>query len=261
MAKAAATALLAATSKPWLLCYFIADHVVHLLYRVWRRDLVNFTPMPVAASYIAGVIVRGIQKVIIDFTGSLLWRLPLLNGGTYWFFNLVASQTSVFVCVHLYLKHAPRPGVNVDKIEADTLWAGATGLAVAWLLTFTFFVFRVAVPKYRHTLWSWTSGRQCVQDYFHEGQGDEAKFNVFGCNLLLWESDIGDEVRAWTAENWARWKEEKPAWFKIEVVPDQFVPAAELEQLGYNWTGRGCAVGSIRDRFGEGGGGVGEEEV
>ena len=94
-------------------------------------------------------------------------------------------------------------------------------------------MFRIAVPKYRHTLWSWTTGRQCVHDYFLKGSDEEAKFEIFGCNLLLWESDIGEEVKAWTAENWARWKEEKPAWFKPEQVPDHFIPAAELAQLGY----------------------------
>jgi hypothetical protein len=115
-------------------------------------------------------------------------------------------------------------------------------------------VFRIAVPKYRHTLWSWTSGRQCVHDYFIKGDDDEAKFNIFKRNLLLWESDIGEEVKAWTGENWARWKEEKPAWFKPEMVPDQFVPAEELEQLGFNRKRRGSAAGSVRESFRERGG-------
>jgi hypothetical protein len=91
-----------------------------------------------------------------------------------------------------------------------------------------------------------------VHDYFYKGKDDEAKFNIFRRNLLLWESDIGEEVKAWTAENWARWKEEKPAWFKPERVPDQFIPAAELQQLGYNRARRGSAAGSVRESFREG---------
>ena len=114
-------------------------------------------------------------------------------------------------------------------------------------------MFRIAVPKFRHTLWSWTSGRQCVHDYFIKGDDDEAKFNIFKRNLLLWESDIGEEVKAWTAENWARWSEEKPAWFKPEVVPDRFIPVGELQQLGLNRKRRGSAAGSVRESFREGG--------
>jgi hypothetical protein len=119
------------------------------------------------------------------------------------------------------------------------------------LLARRYFVFRIAVPKYRHTLWSWTSGRQYAQDYFLGGQSDESKFLVFKMNLLLWESDIGEEVKAWTAENWERWKEEKPAWFKPERVPDRFIPVGELEQLGHNRKRRGSAAVSVRESFRE----------
>ena len=90
-----------------------------------------------------------------------------------------------------------------------------------------------------------------MHNYFHKGQGDEGKFNIFGNNLLLWESDIGEEVKAWTAANWARWKEEEPSWFKEEMVPDRFIPAAELEQLGHDRKRRGSAAGSIRESFRE----------
>jgi hypothetical protein len=101
-------------------------------------------------------------------------------------------------------------------------------------------------------MWSGTTGRQCAQDYFIKGKDDEVKFTeIFSMNLLLWESDIGEEVKAWTAEGWERWKEEKPAWFKPEVVPDQFVPAVELEQLGHNRARRGSAAGSVRESFRE----------
>jgi hypothetical protein len=124
-------------------------------------------------------------------------------------------------------------------------------LTLPLLLARSYFVFRIAVPKYRHTLWSWTSGRQCVQDYFTKGNDDEAKFGIFRRNLLLWESDIGEEVNAWTAENWARWSEEKPAWFKPERVPDRFLPVGALQQLGYNRKRRGSAAGSVRESFRE----------
>jgi hypothetical protein len=63
----------------------------------------------------------------------------------------------------------------------------------------------------------------------------------------LWESELGEEVKAWTAENWARWKEEKPAWFVVEKVPDQFVPTTELAILGGGRKRRGSAARSFRE--------------
>ena len=207
--------------------------------------------MPPAASYVVSTLVRVIIKTISDFTGSPLWRLPANLGGSYWLFSLGMSQASVFVCVHIYNEYAESPGEDAEKVDADTLWFGAGCLSAAFLATFAFFVLRIAVPKYRHTLWSWTSGKQVVQDYFLKGNDDETRFIVFSNNLLLWESDIGDEVKAWTAENWARWSEEKPSWFKPEVVPDRFIPAVELEQLGFNRQRRGSAAGSLRESFRE----------
>jgi hypothetical protein len=250
VAKAASAALLAVTNGPMLLGYIAADHVLHLIYRVIRRDLIFFAPMPIVPSYVLSTIVRVLLKTLSDFTGSLHFRLPINQGGTYWFFSLAMSQVSVFASVHLYNENATAPE-GVEKIAADTLWAGAGGLAAAWLLTTAYFVFRIAVPKYRYTLWSWTSGRQVIQNYFLKGADDEAKFVVFTNNLLLWESDIGEEVKAWVAENWARWKEEAPPWFKAEMVPDQFIPAAELAQLGHNRKRRGSAVGSVRESLRE----------
>jgi hypothetical protein len=246
--KAAAVTLLAVTSGWWLLQYFVADHVLHFVYRVARNDAVMYIPMPPAVSYAVAPLLRVVSKSVSDFTGCFIFRLPLHLGGSYWLFNLAMSQASVFACVHLYLEHAGDPKGGGDKIAAGTLWAAAAGLTSGWLITWIFFVFRVAVPKDRHTIWSWTTGRQCAQDYFLKGEGDEAKFTeIFSINLLLWEEEIGDQVRAWTAENRARWKEEKPEWFKPEIVPDRFIPAGELAVLGSNRARRGSAARSVRE--------------
>ena len=90
-----------------------------------------------------------------------------------------------------------------------------------------------------------------MQEYFIKGETDQIKFKIFGCNRLLWESDIGEEVKVWMWENWARLKEEKPPWFKMERVPDKYIPAADLEQLGHNRKRRGSAVESMRESFRE----------
>jgi hypothetical protein len=150
------------------------------------------------------------------------------------------SQASVFAGVYLY-------GSGSGRVEERVLWTGAIALSGAWLATFACFVGGIAVPKYRHTIWSLTSGRQYIQDIFLKGESDEAKFGIFRRNLLLWDGDIGDEVRAWVAKEWKKWQEETPAWFKVERVPDQFIPQAELGALGCNRERRGSAARSVRE--------------
>ena len=137
IAKAAAVALLAVTRNgSWLLQYIVADHALHLICRVARRDYFVFMPMPLAASYAVAPLFHVMNKTMSDFTGGFMFRWPLILGGSYWLFNLAMSQASVFACVHLYLEYAP--GDGADKIAAGTLWAGAGGLAAGWLTPFTY---------------------------------------------------------------------------------------------------------------------------
>jgi hypothetical protein len=187
------------------------------------------------------------SKVSADFTATPICRLPVICGGMYYVFNLVMNQASVFAAVHLYIRYAVLP----DKLDESLLWTGVLAMTLTWIFTFGYFAFRVAVPSLRHTLWSRTSGRQVVQEYFLNGKDDEGMFEIYNNNLLLWESDIGEDVKAWTAENWARWKEEMPAWFKVELVPDRFIPDGELQELGHNRKRRGSAAASIMESYRE----------
>jgi len=43
---------------------------------------------------------------------------------------------------------------------------------------------------------------------------------------------IEAEVKEWVAHNIDRWKEENPEWFKIDLIPDEFLPQAVLEAEG-----------------------------
>ena len=63
--------------------------------------------------------------------------------------------------------------------------------------------------------------------------GDESsKFRVaFKKNRRLTKS-ITKEVKEWVANNVDRWKMEKPDWFNIELIPDDFLPQAVLEAEG-----------------------------
>ena len=151
-------------------------------------------------------------------------------GGAYFFFNLVTSQISVLVAVHVYNWSFEDNG-DGTKIDAELLWRIFGSLNAAWLIIMGFFLFRIAVTSHRHTLWSTVSGRQRVQAFFLENEKESDKIGIFGCNKLLWESDIGAEVMEWTRVHWAEWTREQPKWFTpfvIATVPDDYIPAELL---------------------------------
>jgi hypothetical protein len=254
IAKSFSTALLLVTNGTWLLAYMLADHGLHLAWKFAQRDFFDSAPTSAAASYVIAPIIRTITKVITDFTGCPVTRLPLVQGGTSWLTSLVTSQVSVFVSVYLYNEYA---GQSAAKLSPRLLWTGASALSAAWLVSFLYFVRRFAVPRLRYTLWSSTSGRQYLVGLFENGKTDQERFLIFGFNRLKWEADIGDEVRAWVAENLDRWKEdaagqgEAGKWFEVEKIPDGFLPKEELVALGPNRRRRGSAVESMRESFRE----------
>jgi hypothetical protein len=200
------------------------------------------------------------MKALGDFSGTPLLRLPLLLGGRYYIFNLISAQVSVFIAVYLYNTSAVEITVDNDgteeivkKIDPHILWRMATALLGTWCIAILFFFTRIVTPTHRHTFWSSVSGRQCVQSYFLEGSTDEDKMLVFTDNRLLWESDIGPQVKEFTLQNWARWEREKPAWFTPNAkasVPDEYIPKASLVRLGgAQRVRRGSAAGSVRESF------------
>ena len=70
-----------------------------------------------------------------------------------------------------------------------------------------------------------------------------------GCNKMLWEKDIGADVKEWTMEHWSEWVRDKPDWFTAKVisqVPDSYIPSQYLEALGSRRKRRGSAVNSVR---------------
>ena len=250
VAKAFSTALLAVSSPTVLGLYLLADHGLHITYRVFRRDLIFYFPMPSLVSYPFSFLIRVVEKTIVDFSGSLQFRLPSNLGGSYFFFNLVTSQISLLVAVHVYNTSVEDDGDGTKK-DAKVLWRIFGSMNATWLIVMGFFFFRVAVPSHRHTLWSTVSQRQWVQAFFLENEEDSDKIGIFGCNKLLWESDIGAEVMEWTRAHWAEWTREKPEWFTlfiIATVPDEYIPAEHLIGLGgAKRQRRGSAVESVRE--------------
>jgi hypothetical protein len=74
-----------------------------------------------------------------------------------------------------------------------------------------------------------------VRKVFYGSDDDGDKFNIFYFHESKWSGGFREDVMAWTHGNWARWKEEGPAWFldeeNISKVPDEFIPVAALAEL------------------------------
>jgi hypothetical protein len=223
-------------------------------------------PLPFWPSVIFSTVTNVVWKLLGDYTGCPTMSLPNLFGGAYWMSNLLLTHASMMAAVWLYVAYYDEGAGRGDKIEGSALWTCAAALTTAWVVTFTFFATRVVVPKYRRVLYNTMTSRQWCASRYLEGETDQEKLHVFRTNKLLWEKEIGEDVKAWTLENWAHWEGE--VWFDAKVkakIPDEFIPAAALRQLGGRMRQRrGSAAGSVQELLmredvegEEGGGGEG----
>jgi hypothetical protein len=88
-------------------------------------------------------------------------------------------------------------------------------------------------PEYRHLFYTTETAVQYIRAEHSSAETDEIRMHIFAYNEVKWRSYRG-EVRDFTLANWARWHDERPAWFTEEViqrVPDEFIPVAALVAL------------------------------
>ncbi|GMI36431.1 hypothetical protein TeGR_g5515, partial [Tetraparma gracilis] len=218
------TGFAAATMCPnYFLVYMAGDHALYQLYRIARRDYLHFIPgfnAPFSFLY------RVLEKTVADFTSCWALRSPIMMHGCYFLFNQLTTFASVLASVYVYTS------TGHDHLPAQTLWISASSISAAWALTYLSLVLMVK-PEWRSTFWSTETISQYAHAVFHDNEDDEHRMAIFDFQQCKWEPSK-DEVRAFTLANWARWKEEKPAWFTEEVVqrvPDEFIPEEDLAEI------------------------------
>jgi len=91
---------------------------------------------------------------------------------------------------------------------------------------------------------------QYTCEYFLTSKEDFQKWDAVFENRLSYTKSIRKEVRTWVADNFVRWKNEKPPFFKIEMIPDDLLPRAIFEaEGGVARRSRSSAV-SVRESVG-----------
>ena len=246
VAKSFSSALLFIANSNYFLAYTVGDHVLYQLYLAARGDHRNYRP---GAGVLQSVAYRFGEKTVADFTSCWLMRNPLTMHNAYFLFNQLTAHASVFVSVHVYVSS------GFAHLSARALWMSAGSLFAAWALTYVvrarersplptpdpsfplarrYVILACMVkPEYRHLFYTTETSVQYIRADYVGAETDEVKMFVFAYNEVKW-AHYKDEVREFTHANWARWKEEKPAWFTeevIQLVPDEYIPVAALAEL------------------------------
>jgi hypothetical protein len=188
-------------------------------------DFYHWLPVDGATGFALSLLMRVVVKVLADFTGVVQFRAQAEMGGLYFMVNTAMGFVFCFAAIKVFFTSDAGKAGMLNEDFATKAFFGLFGF---WALNAALGV-SIMKKEYRKTFVSLETGCEWAQKFFLEGETDEVKSAVTGCNKKKW-GPVKEPVKEWVQEKWFTWKEEKPGWFTdawIAKVPDDFIPARE----------------------------------
>jgi len=136
---------------------------------------------------------------------------------------MVWAQAFPFVALQFYEEG--------DTISKDLITLILIGSFSTWLLLNVAFFCSIDL-SYLGTFFGTKTAPQYTCEYFITSKEDFQRWDAVFENRLSYTTSIHKEVRTWVADNVTRWQNEKPPFFKIEMIPDDLLPRAVFEAEG-----------------------------
>jgi len=245
LSKSIGVALLLVVSGQTTMIVLGGEMMAFLLAKLLRRDFTSFMPgveggLKITSSFFMHVT----SKIIIDFTGLIHMRGPKLVGGAIFLVLTIEAQVLPFVAFEIY-KNSDDVENKLDLEELETALRALLG---AWAINVVLF-FMLIKRKYRKTFWDPQTAWQMVIATYKSTDDPFQKMTAIFTNHISMSQRIKPDVIKYMAENWAEWERTKPSWFTpgfISKIPDEFIPQANLEELG-GARRRRSSVNSLRE--------------
>jgi len=104
-------------------------------------------------------------------------------------------------------------------------------IATMWMVLNIVFLCSVDLSFFPTFFWTKTAPQYSCEQ-FTMSKEDFQRWDVVFTNRLEYTESVHSEVKEWVGGNIARWKEEKPSWFIIEMISDDFLPRDVFEAEG-----------------------------
>jgi len=210
-------ALLALSGAEMALLFIGCEIGLYLIYKILRQDFHFWIPgTPLICSFFE----RFVAKVIVDFTGCLHLRHPYELGGLGFAISMIWAQAFPFVVLQYY---------DGEMKYIMTVFLGMS--FTAWLMLNIIFFCTIDL-SYLNTFIGTKTASQYTCELYLTGQDDFQKFDAIFTNRIQYTKSIHEEVKLWVEEKINQWKREKPDWFNIELIPDEFLPKSVFEEEG-----------------------------
>jgi len=217
-------ALLAFSETENLILLFVGGEVgALLLFKILRSDFLFSPRLSGFPAYFGSFVERFTVIIIVAFCGCLHFRHPVELGGMGFTLSLVWAQVFPFVALQYF------PDGNSD-LKGDITVFLAVSLLL-WLVGNAILFCTIDV-SYLHTFFGTMTASQYSCELFLTTQDDYQRFRAVFTKQAYYTKNIRGEVKDWVAENIDQWKRERPDWFNIEMIPDEYLPKEVLEAEG-----------------------------
>ena len=122
------------------------------------------------------------------------------------------------------------------------------GSSCLWLLLNIVFLCTIDL-SYLNTFIGTKTGPQYTCELYNTATDDSLRWDAAFTNRKSFTKKIDEEIKKWVTANVVRWQQEKPEWFKIEMIPDDFLPMEVLAAEG-GAARKSSVVVSVRELVG-----------
>ena len=237
MSRSIGCALLALVDTTTLASDLTGEFLIFFFYWCWKYS-VKGAPKPPGGCFrqmlhgalilVVGSLHASVAKTVADFTGCVHFRHPWLAGGAC--HSALALWTQIYPFLALALLRRETEGQMTDSTQ-KIIEIFLLSSTFAWVLLNVEF-FRTIDPRYFKTFYSTQTPKQFVVDSFLRSENDFQKFELAFGNPIFFSAPIHLEIKQWVNENIQQWQEEAPAWFKVDLIPDEFLPLDLFEAEG-----------------------------
>ena len=135
--------------------------------------------------------------------------------------SVVWAQIFPFVALEFFFE-----GEKKEELRAFL----TTSCASWFVLNFLFFA--TINSSHIHTFFSLKTAPVYTVELFSESNNDSVKYDAVFTNRISYTSSVHDEIKQWVAANIEDWRRNKPKWFHLKNIPDEFLPAAIVAAEG-----------------------------
>ncbi|GMH94241.1 hypothetical protein TL16_g12850, partial [Triparma laevis f. inornata] len=246
--KAIMFSLLGVAGKTMLLTYIGAEIGLYLCWKGFRGDFRYFIPIENnAISLTLSFFVRTIEMMLFDFSAMVHLRHPYqlgertpslqyfispiqkfnitlvasnIAGGAAWAFFLIWSQISVYLAVPIYAGSDYYLDPNEEgKLTPSQLYTILASINALWLISaaaFSLSIKRSFIP----TFYSLTNGPGNCKKMFKNGATGSEKLQVL-TDHSAYRRGFEEDLKEYLLENWPKWMEEHPDWFRPAIIISQ----------------------------------------